>query len=245
MSNKWPRLPFRWLRWARLITGLWLFAAGISLMVESRLGVSPWDVLHDALGQILPLSFGAAVIAVSVSVVVVSLGLGVTPGLGTIANVVLVGLFTDHILWTGLLDGLASANTSVRLLALLSGVGAIAIGTALYIGAGLGAGPRDGLMLAVADHLGVSAGAARAVIEVSVLTFGTLGGGRVGIGTAIFTGAIGSAINISFRLLGMEPRARRKRSAAMHAANLVPFSRRAQVRDTSSRARSREIEGRI
>jgi uncharacterized protein len=232
-------------RWARLLAGLWLFGVGISLMVEAHLGVSPWDVLHDALRLTLPLSFGGAVILVSVALVLISFGLGVKPGPGTVANMILVGVFTDTILWTGLLDGLASSHLSIRLPALLTGVAALAFGTALYISAGLGAGPRDSLMLAVARHIGTTPGTARGLIEASVLAIGALMGGRFGIGTAIFTVTIGGAINISFRLFGMEPRTRRKRDSVTSATRAVRlWIRRGRLGDTSSRKRSRYTRGR-
>lgn len=131
----------RALAWPRLIVGSWLFASGIALMVRAHLGVSSWDVLHDALHLNTSLTFGAAVVAVSVVVVVASFVMGVKPGPGTIANVILVGAFTDAILLTGLLGGLSPGPLLARVLALLLGVVVIAVGTAMYISAGLGAGP--------------------------------------------------------------------------------------------------------
>lgn len=198
-------------RWGRLLLGLGVFAGGIALMVKADLGVSSWDVLHDALRLHTPLTFGGAVIAVSVFVVVVSFVLGVKPGPGTIANVLLVGAFTDAILATGLLDSLVAAPLVVRIGALVAGILAIALGTALYIGASLGAGPRDSLMLASARRFGVTAGTARAFIEGTVVIVGAVLGGAVGIGTAVFVIVIGPAINLSFRAFGMETKSRRVR----------------------------------
>lgn len=195
-------------RWTRLFLGLWVFAVGIALMVRADLGVSSWDVLHDALRLHTALSFGGAVIIVSVAVVIASFFLGVKPGAGTIANVLFVGAFTDAILVTGVLDGLPSDGLVIRIAALVAGVLAIALGTALYIGASLGAGPRDSLMLASATRFRVTAGTARAFLEGSVLLLGALLGGAVGIGTAVFVVAIGPAINLSFRAFGMETKPR-------------------------------------
>ncbi|MDQ3987554.1 MAG: membrane protein [Actinomycetota bacterium] len=197
-------------RWARLLLGLAVFAGGIAFMVKADLGVSSWDVLHDAFRLHTPLTFGGAVIAVSVAVVVISFVLGVKPGPGTIANVLLVGAFTDAILATGFLDPLGAASLAVRVGGLVAGILAIALGTALYIGASLGAGPRDSLMLAAARRLGVTAGTARAFIEGSVLLVGALLGGSVGIGTAVFVIVIGPAINVSFRAFGMETKSTRR-----------------------------------
>lgn len=127
-------------RWLRLIIGLWLFAVGITLTVRADLGLSSWDVLHDALSVHTPLTFGRAVIAVSVAVVAVSFVIGVRPGPGTIANVLLVGAFTDALLATQLLEALRYGNAIARVAALVTGVGLIAVATALYISAGLGVG---------------------------------------------------------------------------------------------------------
>jgi uncharacterized membrane protein YczE len=190
--------------WLRLLVGLWVFALGIALMVRADLGVSSWDVLHDALHKLTPITFGQAVVAISVLVVLVSSAMGVKPGVGTIANVLFVGVFTDALLLTGLLDDLGSLHLMVRVGALIGGIGAIALGSALYIGANLGAGPRDSLMLATARRFGVTPGRARMVIEGSVLALGAFLGGAVGVGTAIFVVVIGPAIDGAFRLFGMQ-----------------------------------------
>lgn len=233
--------------WTRLVVGLWLFAAGIALMVRGHLGVSSWDVLHDALRVQSPLTFGAAMIAVAFLVLVGSFALGVKPGPGTIANVVLVGAFTDVLLKTPLLEALPETNVLIRLTALLVGVVAIALGTAIYISAGLGAGPRDSLMIAASRRLHLSTGTSRALIEGSVLAAGALMGGRVGPGTAVFAMAIGPAINISFRLFGMEPPRRRNDSHLLKHAAQPPrrWARRGQLGATCSTEKSRYTGGRI
>ncbi|MDP9069284.1 MAG: membrane protein [Actinomycetota bacterium] len=233
--------------WTRLLAGLWLFGAGIALMVRAELGVSSWDVLHDALRLHTAFSFGAAVVIVSVVVVLGSAVMGVKPGPGTIANVLLVGAFTDLVLFTGGLDSLPAAHILTRLMALLVGVLAIALGTAIYIGAGLGAGPRDSLMLAAGRRLHVSTGTSRALIEGSVLAAGALMGGRVGPGTAVFAIAIGPAINASFRLFGMEPprRARNRHRVRRAAQAAQRWGRRGQLGTTSSAEKSRYTGGRI
>jgi uncharacterized membrane protein YczE len=193
-------------RLLRLVAGLFVFAAGLALMVRADLGLSSWDVLHDALRKISPLTFGQAVIGVSVTVVLASLVLGIKPGPGTIANVLLIGAFADALLATALLADLGSTDLLIRLAALIGGIAAIALGTALYIGANLGAGPRDSLMLAVATRATISPGVARAGIEISVLVAGFALGGTVGIGTLLFAALIGPAIDLSFRALPMGSR---------------------------------------
>jgi uncharacterized protein len=189
----------------RLVAGLALFAAGLALMLRAQLGLSAWDVLHDAIRSLTPLTFGQVVIAVSVVVLAASVALGIRPGVGTIANSILVGVFTDAILQTPLLQDLAAEGLLPRVGAMLAGIWGIALGTALYIGAKLGAGPRDALMLGIARRSRRSAGAARTAIEASVLIIGIALGGSVGLGTAAFVILIGPAINISFRLFGIEP----------------------------------------
>lgn len=193
-------------RAARLVIGLAAFAAGLALMVRARLGLSAWDVLHDAVSMLTPLTFGEVVVAVSLVVLSASVALGVRPGVGTVANSILVGVFVDAMLQSALLRDLGSGALLPRLLAVVAGIWAIALGSALYIGADLGAGPRDALMLGVAARSRRSVGAARAVIEVCVLGLGIALGGSAGVGTAAFVILIGPAINMSFRLFRIPPR---------------------------------------
>ena len=238
--------PLAWARWLRLLLGLWVFAAGLALMVRADLGLSSWDVLHEALRVLSPLTFGQAVIAVSVAVAFASLALGTRLGPGTVANVVLVGAFTDAWLGTALGADLGSSHLVVRLMVLVGGVAGIAFGTALYIGANLGAGPRDSLMLAVAKRVRISPGAARARIELSVLVVGIALGGTAGIGTLVFVLLIGPAINISFRALGMEagPHVRSGPTTQV-AIRLNDRGRRGQLGQSPSTETSRGTGGRL
>jgi uncharacterized membrane protein YczE len=192
-------------RWGLLLAGLAVFATGLTMMIRADLGLSPWDVLHDAISGLTPLTFGQVVVLISFVVVGVAWSLGVRPGPATVVNSFLVGMVTDVMLATGILAGLDTGSLPSRLGVLIAGVSAIALGTATYIAANLGAGPRDGLMLALARRSARSTGGARAAIEASVLVGGVLLGGSIGLGTAVFVVAIGPAINFSFRLFGMEP----------------------------------------
>lgn len=191
-------------RHARLLAGLALFALGLALMLRADLGLSAWDVLHDALRRMTPLSFGHVVIVVSVVVLAGGIVLGVRPGFGTIANAILVGVFTDLMLRSSVLDAIGDGALVPRFLALFAGIWGIALGSAAYIGADLGAGPRDALMLGVAKRLRRSTGAARAAIEASVFVVGIALGGSAGVGTVAFVVLIGPTINASFRLFGMD-----------------------------------------
>jgi uncharacterized membrane protein YczE len=191
-------------RWGQLLGGLVVFAAGLTMMIRADLGLSPWDVLHDAISGLTPLSFGQVVILLSLMVVGVAWVLGVRPGPATVVNSILVGVVTDGMLATGLLERLGPGLLLPRLGILLAGISAIALGTATYIAAHLGAGPRDGLMLGIARRAERSTGGARAAIEATVLIGGILLGGSIGLGTGVFVLAIGPAINFAFRLFGME-----------------------------------------
>jgi uncharacterized protein len=198
----------RALDWARLLVGLWLFAAGVVLGLRSGLGVSPWDVLHDGIRQVTPLSFGVATVLVGVVLVAVALAAGIRPGPGTLANMVAIGLFADAMLATGIARDLDGGPLPLRLAAVVAGVGLVALGSALYIGAGLGSGPRDSLMLAVSARTRVRVGTVRALIEAGVLAVGWLLGGAAGVGTLLYAFGIGPAVELAFKLLRVELPAR-------------------------------------
>jgi uncharacterized membrane protein YczE len=194
----------RALAWARLLAGLWLFAAGVVLGLRSGLGVSPWDVLHDGIRQVSPLSFGVATVLVGVVLVAVTLAAGIRPGPGTLANMVAIGVFADLMLATGIGGDLDARSLPPRLLAVVAGVGLVALGTALYIGAGLGSGPRDSLMLAISTRTRARVGLVRALIEAGALAVGWLLGGAAGVGTVLYAFGIGPAVELAFRLLRVE-----------------------------------------
>jgi uncharacterized membrane protein YczE len=209
----------RALAWARLLVGLWLFAAGVVVGLRSGLGVSPWDVLHDGIRQVTPLSFGTATVLVGVVLVAVALVAGIRPGPGTLANMVAIGVFADAMLATGIGSDLHAAPLPLRLLTVVAGVGLVALGSALYIGAGLGSGPRDSLMLALSARTRARVGLVRALIEAGVLGVGWLLGGAAGVGTLLYAFGIGPAVELAFRLLRVELPARpgRRRGREEHA----------------------------
>lgn len=177
------RMPQRLLR---LFAGLVLFGVSMAMMVQATLGVGPWDVFHQGLSLHVPLSFGTIVIAISAVVLVLWIPLRERPGLGTIANAIVIGLVVDAALLV-----LATPDTTAgRWGLMLSGVVLNGIGTGLYIGAGLGPGPRDGLMTGLAAR-GRSISVVRTAIEAVVLGLGWLLGGTVGVGTIVFALGIG------------------------------------------------------
>jgi uncharacterized membrane protein YczE len=192
-------------RLVQLLAGLCLFGIGIWLGLQAHLGVGPWDVLHGGLAKHLGTPFGRTSIGVSLVVFVIALAARVRPGIGTVANVVVIGLVIDAMLARPWLDGVQHDALAVRLLTTASGIASVALGSALYLGAHLGPGPRDGLMVAIHQRTGWPVGASRAALECSVLVLGVLLGGPLGVGTLAFALGIGPAVGLAFRLTRQTP----------------------------------------
>ena len=185
--------------------GLFLFAAGIVALLESKLGLSPWDVLNQGIARHSPLTFGIANIAVGLVVLVVAWALGGPPGLGTVANAVLIGLFIEGLLRIDAVVDVAGSPLGVRVALLPLGIALMGIGSAFYIGASYGAGPRDTLMLVLSRRTGRRIGLVRGGIEAAALVAGFALGGTVGIGTLAFAVLIGPAVEASFWVLAHSP----------------------------------------
>lgn len=181
------------------------------MFLRAALGLSPWDVLADGVRTNSPLTFGQAVIAIGLVLVLGSLAAGIKPGPGTIANMLLIGAFADLMLSTGIGGALDDGAMWARAAVMLGGIAMTGLGSALYIGAGLGAGPRDSLMIAVATRVGIRVGAARALLEGTALLLGFALGGSVGIGTVAFALGIGPAVDVAFQLFNMDSAGRRRR----------------------------------
>ena len=192
------------MRWLRLLVGLACFALGTVMTLRAGLGLSPWDVLHDGLQLKTPISFGVATILVGLVLLLASFAAGIRPGPGTVANMILIGVFVDGMLATGIGSGIEDAHIALRVATTLGGVAVIGLGSALYIGAELGAGPRDSLMVAIATRAKVRVGIARAIVEGTALVLGVLLGGKVGAGTILFAVGIGPAVDVAFRLFRMD-----------------------------------------
>jgi uncharacterized membrane protein YczE len=179
-------------RFIQLLAGLVLFGASLALLVRSELGLDPWDVFHQGLSVATGLSIGLCTIAAGAVVLLLWFPLHQRPGVGTVANVVLVGVSLDAIL----LVLPETDDVGLRWTYLLSGIALNGIATGAYIGAGLGPGPRDGLMVGLARG-GRSIRLVRTAIEVSVLVVGWLLGGTVGIGTVLFALSIGPIVHMT------------------------------------------------
>ena len=173
-------------RLPRLVVGIVALGAGIALMLDARLGLSPYDVLHQGLAEVTGLSFGAVVVLLGLVILLLWIPLGQRFGLGTVINTLSVGFLADGFLaWLPEPGGLGA-----RWGYLLLGIFAIALGVGLYIGAGLGPGPRDGLMTGIAAK-GYPLWIVRTLLELTALFVGWTLGGDVGIGTVLFAFGIG------------------------------------------------------
>jgi uncharacterized membrane protein YczE len=192
-------------RLVQLNVGLVLFGAGLWLGLVAELGVGPWDVLTGGLSQQLGTPFGRTAIGISVVVLLLALAARVRIGIGTLLNVVVIGAVVDVLLATPLLRDLGQGPLGLRLGVTVLGILTVAIGSALYLGAHLGPGPRDGLMVAISARTGWRIGTARGVLECVVLVLGALLGGPVGVGTLLFAFGIGPAVQLAFRLLRQTP----------------------------------------
>ena len=185
-------------RWARLFGGLWLFGTGIALMVNARLGLGPWDVLSQGVAMRTGLRIGTVTMLVGAAVLVLWFFIRERPGIGTIANIVLIGQAIN--LTLPILPEFESAP--IRFLELLLGMLVLGLGSAFYLGARLGAGPRDGLMLGLHRRTGWSIRVTRTVIEICALAVGWLLGGTVGAGTIVLALGIGPVVQFMIRLVG-------------------------------------------
>lgn len=188
-------------RLAMLLGGLFIFAISMALSLQCNLGASSWTVLHDGIAQQTPLSIGIVTQLVGLAMLVISWVGGIRPGFGTLANMLLIGSFLDLILWSGMIP--EAESYPARIAMLLAAVVVIGLGSALYIKAGFGAGPRDSFMLVVHRRTGLRLGMARWLIEVTAVAIGILLGGDFGIGTIIFAMLVGFSVDWFFTHLGV------------------------------------------
>jgi uncharacterized membrane protein YczE len=189
-------------RLAQLLIGLFLYGIAIALVVRGAIGVAPWDVLTQGIDLQVHLGFGVVTTLVSVGVLLLWIPLGQRLGLGTVLNALLVGPSADIGLWL-LPVGL---DLWLRVLLFLAGLVLLAVASGIYIGAGLGPGPRDGLMTGLHARTGWPIGAVRTGIEGSVLLAGWLLGGNVGLGTVAFALLVGPLCQVTIPLFARRPR---------------------------------------
>ena len=174
-------------RLPQLYVGLFLYGVSLALMVRGALGLAPWDVLHSGFIRHVPMTLGQAVVLFSFVVLVLWIPLREMPGLGTISNAIVVGLSADATM--AVLDRPDAMVARIGLM--VGGVVLCGLASALYIGAQLGRGPRDGLMTGLARRTGLSLRLVRTGLEVAVVVIGLLLGGVLGVGTVVYALAIG------------------------------------------------------
>jgi uncharacterized membrane protein YczE len=187
-------------RLLRLVLGLLLCGTGIALMIGANLGLAPWDVLHQGISKRTGVPIGTVGIVVGFAVLLLWLPLKERYGVGTVINVVLIGS-TINVVLPLLPD---DPSIGLRWAFLVAGAAMLGPGGGLYIGVGLGAGPRDGLMTSLAER-GWSIRLVRTVMELTVLALGWMLGGSVGIGTLLFALSIGPNVHWCLERLSLEP----------------------------------------
>jgi uncharacterized membrane protein YczE len=185
----------------RVVFGLVLFGVGISMMILADLGLSPWEALHQGISYQTGIPIGTVGIITGMLVLILWVPLGEKLGLGTIMNVFLIGIVIDLTIW---LAPESIDETWLQWGLLVGGVLLVGVGSGLYIGGGLGPGPRDGLMTGLARR-DIPIGLARGGVEISVLVFGWLLGGTIGIGTVLFAFGIGPLIGLLLPLMSLDP----------------------------------------
>lgn len=178
-------------RLIQLFLGLGLYGFSMALMVRAQLGLNPWDVFHQGLSERTGLSLGTIVIIVGAAVLLLWIPLRQRPGIGTISNVFMIGIAADVSLW--LIPPAPSLATGWAML--LAGILLNGVAGGAYIGAGLGPGPRDGLMTGLVSRTGGSVRVIRTGIEIVVVAGGWALGGTLGIGTLIYAAAIGPIVH--------------------------------------------------
>lgn len=187
-------------RLPRLVLGLVICGFGIALMINANLGLGPWDVLHQGVNIHTGIPIGTANILIGALLMLLWIPLRERPGIGTFANMILIGATIDlTLLWLPEPDQMWQ-----QLVFLAFGTFLFGPGSGLYIGAGLGAGPRDGLMTAIARK-GVSVRRVRTLIELSALALGFVLGGSVGLGTILFALTIGPNVQFFLELWSPAP----------------------------------------
>jgi uncharacterized membrane protein YczE len=198
-------------RLPKLLFGLVIFGLGIALMAQAGIGLGPWEVFHQGLSRLTGISLGTVSILLGLPILVAWLPLGEQPGIGTVLNIVVIGVATNLVM--GVLP--PQKDTLVQLVMMASGVVTIGIASGMYLATDLGAGPRDGLMTGIHHHYGWSISRARTSLEITVLVAGYLMGGTVGLGTVVFAFGIGPIVQWALGIFDPTGAVARRRRAAL------------------------------
>lgn len=182
----------------RLFIGLFLYAVGIVFTINANLGLAPWDVFHQGISKIGGITMGQASIVVGLLIVIADWAFGEKVGLGTVFNMLFIGVFMDILMLNHLIP--VFSNVVAKVIMMLMGMMIIGVASYFYIGAGLGSGPRDGLMVALTKKTGKSVRFIRNSIELSAVVIGFLLGGKVGLGTLVMVIAGGYFVQFAFKI---------------------------------------------
>lgn len=195
-------VPITVRRWTQLMGGLFGCALAIVLMIRSRLGLGPWDALHVGFHHLTGLTIGVISILIGVVILCGTWFMQVRPGVGTVVNMVMIGVFIDLLLPVIPEAGQVSWVFGYYTLGILT----FGFATGLYLAAGMGSGPRDGLMIALSERTGAPVRRVRTLVELAVLGAGWAMGGRVGFGTVLFALTVGPAMQWGMQVNGLLPR---------------------------------------
>ncbi|QAA32397.1 YczE/YyaS/YitT family protein [Clostridium manihotivorum] len=189
----------------RMTLGFLLCACGTVMALNSKLGLSPWDVFHQGLTKVTGITLGQASIIVGIIIVIITSILGLKVGIGTIANMIVIGCFIDLIIYSKIIPVCSSVATGM--LMMIGSLFVSAIGSYFYISCEMGCGPRDGLMIALVSLTGKPISLIRFFIEMGALIIGWTLGGFVGVGTLITAFGIGYCVQVVYKLLKFDVKA--------------------------------------
>lgn len=189
-----------------LLLGFAVIAIGVQIMITTGLGLNPWGIFHSGLARITGVTFGRATQITGLTIILLGSLLKILPGIGTILNMIVIGLMVDLIAALGFLPSFD--DLWVNILYFLSGNFLFSIGIYLYLKADLGSGPRDSLMLAVSRMTPLTAGQGRILIEITVAITGYFMGGSAGLGTILAAISGGLFIDLVFKLFRYDPKTR-------------------------------------
>ena len=190
-------------RFLRLFFGLFICSLGIVMTMKANIGFAPYDVLHKGIANTIGITIGNASILIGLIVCIIGSLLGEKLGLGTISDMILIGILIDFFLMLNFIPQMDGYVSGITLM--LSGLFAIAFGAYFYISSGFCAGPRDNLMVAIERRTGLAVGLCRGILETSAVFIGWLLGGPVGIGTILYAFGISFCIQIVFSIMKFDP----------------------------------------
>jgi uncharacterized membrane protein YczE len=194
-----------------------VFGTGVAMMVQAGLGLGPWEALNQGIARQTGLAIGTVSILLGIPILALWWPLGERPGIGTLLNVVLVGLSTN----AALTVIPVAVEPRAQLVLMAAGVVTVGLGSGLYLGADLGPGPRDGLMTGLHRRTGWSIRRARTTIELTVLVIGWALGGTIGLGTVVFALGIGPLVQAFLKVFDRDGRLGRLRRARLEAEGAV------------------------